>query len=454
MVIASTWLIFSAHSGPSRQAALRYLLMHLCGGALLLAGIVWHLHAATSLALAPLRVSGAAWLILLGFAVNAAIPPLHAWIADAYPEAPPTASVFLSAFTTKAAVYVLARVFPGADILLIAGTVMALYGVVFAVIENDIRRILSYHIVSQVGYMVAAIGLGTEAALNGATAHAFAHILYKGLLFMAAGAVIEATGRCRLTELGGLNGPLRWVLVFYMFGALSISGFPLLSGFVSKSLVIYAAELEHRNWAVVLLSVASVGTFLSVGLKLPYYAWFGAQRSFKCKALPIGMYVAMALASAINLVLGLWPELLYGVMPFRVNYQPYSAAHFLETGELLVFTAMGFWLFRSQMAPTAAISLDVDWFYRRPGLALGRQTVSAVNDSFAAAESFTLACAQALCRFAADPFALGRKVYSRGEKRRYDPDRYRSPVALPLLITLASFVLLLAWYYLTERRQG
>ncbi|MBM4297394.1 MAG: hypothetical protein FJ143_06595 [Deltaproteobacteria bacterium] len=397
---------------------------------------------------APLKLSGAAWLMLLGFAVNAAIPPLHAWIADAYPEATPTGSVFLSAFTTKAAVYVLARVFPGADVLLIAGTVMALYGVVFAVIENDIRRILSYHIVSQVGYMVVGIGLGTEAALNGATAHAFAHILYKGLLFMAAGAVIEATGRCRLTELGGLNGPMRWVLVFYMFGALSISGFPLLSGFVSKSLVIYAAELEHRSWAVVLLSVASVGTFLSVGLKLPYFTWFGARRSRAVKAIPRGMYVAMALASAINLAIGIRPELLYGVMPFAVTYRPYSAAHLLESCELLGFTALAFWFYRVQMAAKAALTLDVDWFYRRPALALGRSIVTAVNGAFAAAENLALAGARSLCQFAVDPLAIRRFVNPRGEKQRYDPDRHRPPVALPLLITLASFVLLLAWYLL------
>ena len=460
MALASCWLILSARTGPSARAAMRYLLMHLFGGALLLAGIVWHIQETASLSLGPLSLTGAAWLILLGIAVSAAIPPLHAWIADSYPEATAAGSVFLSAFTTKAAVYVLARVFPGAELLLIAGTVMALYGVVFAVLENDIRRILSYHIVSQVGYMVAGIGLGTETALSGATAHAFAHILYKGLLFMATGAVIQATGRRRLSELGGLNGPLRWVLVFYMFGALSISGLPLLSGFVSKSLVIHAAELEHRDWVVLLLSVASVGTFLSVGLKLPYFIWFGSRRSVKTDPIPSGMYLAMTLASAINLALGVSPELLYGVMPFNVAYQPYTAAHLLETAELLGFTALAFWFFRAQMVAKSALTLDVDWFYRQPAPALRRWFIDTVNDVFAAVEAFVLTCARQLSALGANPLASWWELgaYFFFEKRvkkgstfaTYDADRYRPPIALPLLVILASFVLLLGCYLISE----
>jgi len=464
MALASTWVILSARTGPARRAAWRYLLMHLFGGALLLAGILWHIHESGSLVVARLSLSGAAWLILLGFAVNAAIPPLHAWIADAYPEATPTGSVFLSAFTTKAAVYVLARVFPGTEFLLVAGIVMALYGVIFAVIENDIRRILSYHIVSQVGYMVAGIGLGTEAAINGATAHAFAHILYKGLLFMATGAVLHATGRRRLSDLGGLHGALRWVLVFYMFGALSISGLPLLSGFVSKSLVLHAAELEHRDWVVLLLSIASVGTFLSVGLKLPYFTWFGSRRLITIEAIPYGMVVAMALASTINLALGLWPELLYSLMPFRVDYEPYTATHIVEVLELLGFTALAFWFFRTQMIPKAALTLDVDWFYRSAAPWARRLCVDWVNDVFASADTLVLNCARQLTKFVANPMALWPllEVSSRrdmgdeknGSARIYDPDRYRPAVALPLLITLGAFVLLLGWYLFSELRPG
>ena len=217
------------------------------------------------------------WLILIGFAVNAAIPPLHAWLSDAYPEATVTGSVFLSAFTTKTAVYVLAVGFAGWELLVWAGVAMALYGVVYAMLANDIRRLLAYHIISQVGYMVAAVGIGTELAVNGATAHAFAHIIYKGLMFMGAGAVLHTVGTARASELGGLARFMPAVMVLYMVGAVSISGFPLFSGFVSKSMVIGAAVEDHRNLVGILLNVASVGTFLSTGLKLPYFTWVRTQ---------------------------------------------------------------------------------------------------------------------------------------------------------------------------------
>jgi multicomponent Na+:H+ antiporter subunit D len=453
MAVASAWLIFTAHTAQSGQAGIRYLFFHLLGGGVLLAGIIWQVHESGSLAFNRLDSAGPGWLILFGFAVNAAIPPLHPWLADAYPEAPVTGSVFLSAFTTKAAVYALARGFPGSDLLIVAGTLMALYGVVFAILENDIRRILSYHIVSQVGYMVAGIGIGTEAALNGATAHAFAHILYKGLLFMAAGAVVHATGRRKLTELGDLIGSLPWVLVFYMFGALSISGFPLLSGFVSKWLVVHAAELDHHDWVAVLLGVASVGTFLSVGLKLPYFTWFGPRRAIRTDSIPLGMYSAMALASAINLAIGLRPDLFYRGLFFVADYRPYTPLHLMETAELFAFTGLAFWFFSRQMTPKAALTLDVDWFYRKAAPWLRRNVVIAVNDFFAAMDALTLAGARQLCRLGANPLSLfdfagdGHRRFKRGPTdakiRPYDPNRYRRPVGVALLIVLGFFVLLL-----------
>jgi len=453
MAVASAWLIFTARTGQSGQAGMRYLFFHLLGGGVLLAGIIWQAHESGSLAFNRLDSAGPAWPILLGFAVNAAIPPLHPWLADAYPEAPVTGSVFLSAFTTKAAVYALARGFPGSDLLVVAGTLMALYGVVFAILENDIRRILSYHIVSQVGYMVAGIGIGTEAALNGATAHAFAHILYKGLLFMAAGAVVHATGRRKLTELGDLIGSLPWVLVFYMFGALSISGFPLLSGFVSKWLVVHAAELDHHDWVALLLGVASVGTFLSVGLKLPYFTWFGPRRAIRTDSIPLGMYSAMALASAINLAIGLRPDLFYHVLFFAVDYRPYAPLHLMETAEILAFTGLAFWFLRRRMNPKAALTLDVDWFYRKAAPWLRRNVVLAVNDFFAAMDALTLAGARQLCRLGANPLALfdladdnhrtSKRRPTDAKFRPYDADRYRGPVGVALLIILGFFVLLL-----------
>jgi multicomponent Na+:H+ antiporter subunit D len=442
MAISSVWLIWSARDLRSSRAGMRYLLMHLFGGVVLLAGILWHFDQTGSLLFNSLQPGGAAALILFGFALNAAIPPLHTWLVDAYPEATITGSVFLSAFTTKAAVYVLARGFAGWEILVVAGTVMALYGVVFAFLENDIRRVLAYHIVSQVGYMVAGVGLGTEVAVNGATAHAFAHILYKGLLFMGAGAVLYATGRGKLSELGGIAASLPWVLVFYMVGALSISGFPLLSGFVSKALVIHAAELDHRSWIVLFLNVASVGTFLSVGLKLPYFTWFGSKRSLRLNAIPPGMYIAMVLASIINLAIGVAPDMLYRVLPFAVDYRPYTASHLLETVELLAFTGLAFWFLRGKLYTKATVTLDFDWLYRTAAPLLRQLLVVRVNQGFSFIETVALDAARLLSRASMNPFAIGLKP------RCYDPDDDRSSVGVVLLVVIICFVVFLGWSYL------
>ena len=308
----------------------------------------------------------AGWLVLGGFAINAAVVPLHAWLSDAYPEAGVTGSVFLSAFTTKTAVYVLARGFAGWEILIVLGVIMALYGVVFAVLENDIRRLLAYHIISQVGYMVAAVGIGTEIAINGAVSHAFAHVIYKGLLFMGAGAAIYATGRRTLTALGGISDRMRLVVVLYMVGAFAISAFPLFSGFVSKSLVIYAAEKEHIYWAVALLYLASVGTFLHTGLKLPYFTWFGPRRDdIHVGPVPRGMIVGMFLAAVLCIGIGVYPAALYDLLPFPNSYEPYTSDHVVRTLQMLGFTAAGFWLLRGRLGGEATITIDADWPYRK-----------------------------------------------------------------------------------------
>ena len=365
MAVFSAYVILVGGRERSRGAAVRYLFVHLAGGSALLAGVIWHVADTGSLAFSAFDGGPAAWLVLLGFAVNAAIPPLHAWLSDAYPEASVTGAVFLSAFTTKTAVYVLARGFAGWDILLPAGVIMAVYGVVFALLSNDVRRILAYEIISQVGYMVAAIGIGTEMAVNGAAAHAFAHVLYKALLFMGVGAVMYATGRSKLTELGGLGGAMRATLVLYMVGALSIAAFPLFSGFVTKSLVIHAAEVDHKTWAVFFLYVASVGTFLVSGLRLPYYIWGGPQTKEPVRRLPPGMYAAMGAAALLCIAIGVYPAVLYDALPFAVTYEPYTADHVVSSLALLGFTGLGFWLLLGQLRGEAAITVDTDLLYRK-----------------------------------------------------------------------------------------
>ncbi|MFQ5828467.1 MAG: Na(+)/H(+) antiporter subunit D [Candidatus Methylomirabilia bacterium] len=372
MTVSSVFLIFQRRSAEALAAGFRYLLVHAFGGASLLAGILLHVTSGGSLSFEAMALTGPTALILLGFAVNAAIPPLHAWLTDAYPQGTVTGSVFLSAFTTKSAVYALARGFPGEELLMWAGAVMAIYGVVFAVLENDIRRLLAYHIVSQVGYMVAGVGLGTQLALNGTSAHAFSHILYKGLLFMGTGAVLHVTGRSKLTELGGLWRTMPLTLVLYTVGAFSISGVPLFNGFVSKSMVVAAAEEAHRVPIEWMLILASVGTFLHTGLKLPFFTFFAEDRGLRGREPPWNMLLAMSLAAALCIATGVAPGMLYQMLPFSVTYEPYTAHHLVTTLQLLLGTAVGFMLLIRHLGGEPTVTLDTDWVYRRGGrLVLG-----------------------------------------------------------------------------------
>lgn len=390
MTVASTFLILQRGTRRALGAGLRYLLVHALGGACLLAGILLRAAAGEGLAFAPMALTGSTALILLGFAVNAAIPPLHAWLTDAYPEGTVTGSVFLSAFTTKAAVYALARGFPGLELLVWAGAVMALYGVVFAVLENDIRRLLAYHIVSQVGYMVAGVGLGTPLAISGAAAHAFSHILYKALLFMSTGAVLEVTGRSKLTELGGLWRRMPLTLALYAVGALSISGVPLFSGFVSKSLVVAAAEAAHRPVVEWMLALAAVGTFLHTGLKLPVFTFFAGDRGAGGREPRWNMLLAMGLTAALSIWIGLAPGWLYARLPFPVEYEPYTTRHVLATLQLLLGTGLAFALLARHLGGEPTVTLDADRIYRAGGravLGLGRVWAAAGARAAAALEA-------------------------------------------------------------------
>lgn len=367
MAFASVWLIWSRRVKASIEAGYRYLLVHAVGGVVLLAGIViLYVTTGSTRFDAMQQVNGAAfYLILIGFMLNAAVPPLHAWLTDAYPEATVTGAVFLSAFTTKTAVYALIRAYPGTELLIWMGTFMALYGVVFAMLSNDIRRLLGYHIISQVGFMVAAVGMGSALAINGAVAHAFAHILYKGLLFMGAGAVLQMTGRSKLSELGGLYRWMPVTFILYMIGALSISAFPLFSGFVSKSMEISAAAEMHLPKVWLLLTMASVGTFLCLGLKIPYYTFFGKDCGVRTTEPPRNMLVAMGMAAFLCIFIGVYPAWLYDKLPNLVEYHSYTPTHIIWALQILLFTAMGFFMLRKKLGGARKITLDIDWFYRK-----------------------------------------------------------------------------------------
>ncbi|WP_067560975.1 Na(+)/H(+) antiporter subunit D [Halofilum ochraceum] len=405
MVISSVWLIWQRRTDVSWRAGMRYMLVHAFGGMLLLAGLLAHYQATGSIAFDAFETRGwSFYLILVAFMINAAVPPLHAWLTDAYPEATVTGTIFLSALTTKTAVYTLVRGFPGTEILVWLGVIMALYGVVYAVLANDIRRLLAYHIISQVGYMVAGVGMGTSLALSGVSAHAFTHILYKALLLMGAGAVLHMTGRSKLTELGGLYRWMPVTFVLYMVGGLSISAFPLFSGFVSKTMIVEAAAVDYRGWVFLLLTMASAGTFLHTGLKLPYFTFMGKDSGLRPREAPPNMLIAMGIAAAFCFLIGIFPGALYALLPHEVDYHAYTAGHLLKEMQLLLFTGLGFFLLLKHVGGDPKISLDTDWFYRRLGPALVISARDLVTSADRALRARSMALLQSALTLSHDRF--------------------------------------------------
>jgi len=366
MLIGSTLVIWSAASNAAHQASTRYLMVHLFGGMLLMIGIIGNASQTGSLAFESMQAdSWARWFIISGFLLNTAAPPLSAWLPDAYPEASPSGAVFLSAFTTKAAVYTLMRGFPGTELLVYVGLFMVFYGIIYALLENDMRRILAYSIVNQVGFMIAGIGIGTTMALNGAAAHAFTHIIYKSLLFMSAGSVLYMTGRRKCTDLGGLFQSMPITTLCAIVGAISISGFPLTSGFVSKSMIVEAAADQELALVWFLLICASAGVFLHAGVKFPWFVFFHRDSGLRPPDPPPSMRLAMLLFAGLCIGIGVVPATLYGLLPYPVEYLPYTGAHVVQTLQLLLFSGLAFFLMLPFLQRTLTITLDSDWFYRR-----------------------------------------------------------------------------------------
>lgn len=372
--ITATLVILARRTNLSDRAGMRYLFVHIVGGKLLLAGILMHYADTGSIAFTQMEPSFATGMILVACLISAAMPPLHAWLADAYPQAGIAATVFLAAYTTKAAVYALTRGFAGWEILIYLGVFMAAYGVTFAMMENDIRRLLSYHIVSQVGFMVTAIGIGTELALNGAVSHALTNIFAKGLLLMGAGAVLYATGTQKAHLLGGVYNRLKGVFWLYLVGAAAISGFPLFSGFVSKEIVIESAYSMELTWVVIALKIVSVGTFISAGLKLPYAAFFGHDgpgpatndgARIRVTPVPKTMLAGMGVLALGNLAIGIFPQLLTDILPFASDIDVFRSYKVFETIQILLFTGAGFYLLNHVIHPKAKVSADTDVVYRR-----------------------------------------------------------------------------------------
>lgn len=365
MALFSTLIVWCGGTSSARAAGMRYAIMHLLGGVILMVGIVDTMLQTGSIDIQPMLASSfGSWALLIGILLNAAAPPVSAWLADAYPESSPTGSVFLSAFTTKTAVLALILLFPGEPILIGIGLYMVMYGIIYALLENDARRILAYSIVNQVGFMVCAVGIGTQMALNGAAAHAFAHIIYKALLFMSAGAVMYRTGKTKCTDLGGLFRSMPLTTFCGVVGALSISGFPLTSGFTTKTLISQAAIDGSLTTVYFLLAAASAGVFLHAGIKFPWFVFFQRDSGLRPKDAPWNMAAAMIIFSLLCILIGVFPETLYRFLPYPVHYEAYTASKVVFYLQLLLFSGLAFFLLLPLMRRTRTISLDTDWFWR------------------------------------------------------------------------------------------
>jgi multicomponent Na+:H+ antiporter subunit D len=388
--VSSVLLIWARRTERAYRAGMRYVIVQLASGMLLLAGAVLHLQQGGALHFGKLGLDTAgSYLILAAFGIKCAFPLLHNWLQDAYPEATVTGTVMLSAFTTKLGIYALARGFPGTEMLIWVGALMTAFPIFYAVIENDLRRVLAYSMNNQLGFMVVGIGIGSELALNGAVAHAFADILFKALLFMSMGAVLLRAGTVKGSELGGLYKSMPWTTGFCIVGAASISAFPLFSAFVTKSMVMAAAAEEGHVVIWLVLLFASAGVFHHAGIKIPYFAFFAHDSGIRCREAPFNMLVAMGLTALLCVGIGVFPAALYSILPYAVSYVPYTAAHVVDQLQLLVFSALAFAvLVRTGIYPPElkSTNIDFDWTYRRLGPAVVAALTRVCRDVLALGE--------------------------------------------------------------------
>ena len=367
--VASVLLIWARRTPGAYATGMRYLIIQVLSGMLLLVGLLVHFHDTGSIAFEHLGlVSPGTLLMFLAFGIKCAFPLMHNWLQDSYPAATVTGTVVLSAFTTKMAVYTLARGYAGTEILVYIGAVMTLFPIFFAEIENDLRRVLAYSLNNQLGFMVVGVGIGTPLALNGTAAHAFCHILYKALLFMSVGAVLYRTGTSKASELGGLYKTMPVTMVCCLVGAASISAFPLFSGFVSKSLILSASAENgyYLVWGALL--IASAGVLSHSGIKIPYFTFFAHDSGKRPAEAPAHMQIAMIVTAVACVAIGVFPGLLYALLPHQVDYHPYTVDHVLVQMQLLCFALLAFvFLMRSGLHPpeVRGVNLDSDVVYRK-----------------------------------------------------------------------------------------
>ncbi len=371
LALSSVFLIWARGTEKAYASGMRYLIIQVLSGLLLLAGTLIFENQTGTIEFNKIGLSDyglAGWFIFFAIGIKSAFPLLHNWLTDSYAEATPTGSVFLSAFTTKVAIYALARAYPGTEILVYIGATMTCFPIFYAVIENDLRRVLAYSMINQIGFMVTGIGIGTALAINGAVSHAFNDVIFKGLLFMSMGAVLHMTGRINGSDLGGLYKSMPKTTLLCIIGAASISAFPLFSGFVSKSMVMSAALENNYDIIWLMLLFASAGVFHHAGIKIPFFAFFGHDSGIRTTEPPLNMLLAMSIAAALCITIGVYPSILYRLLPYNTGYNPYDATHVLAQTQLLFFSALAFvWLKLKCLYPPElhSINIDAEWIYRR-----------------------------------------------------------------------------------------
>lgn len=365
--LASVFLIWVRGDARAFGAGMRYLIVQVGSGVLLFAGLLAQIRTTGDSEFGALSLDTlAGQLLFAAFGIKAALPLLHNWLVDAYPEASVAGAVFLSAFTTKMAIYAMARGFAGTELLITLGVITVVFTLIYAAIEDDLRRVLAYALVNQLGFMLIGVGIGTELALSGVAAHAVSHVLYKSLLFMAVGAVLLRTGTARASELGGAWRSMPLTMMFCIIGALGMSA-PLFAGFASKSLILSAIADTHLTWLWLLALLSSAGVFLVSGVKVVYFAFLGPDTGIRCREAPPAMLAAMGLAATALLGLGLAPQWFYAHLPHPVDYRLYTTEHVVTQLQLLVAVTLGFSVLqRLRLWPrTRGLLLDFDWLYRR-----------------------------------------------------------------------------------------
>jgi multicomponent Na+:H+ antiporter subunit D len=400
LALTSVFLIWARESERSYATGFRYLIIHVVSGVLLLSGALMLAHETGSIEFGHVGLEGtgaAGWILLVAFGIKAGFPLAHNWITDAYPESTPTGTVFLSAFTTKVAVYALARSFAGADPLIWIGTAMTFFPIFYAVLENDLRRVLGYSMINQIGFMVAGIGIGTAMAVNGAVAHAFADVIFKGLLFMSMGAVLTMTGRTKGTDLGGLYKTMPFTAGLCIVGASAISAFPLFSSFVTKSMIMVAAIEEHHYIVWLFMLFASAGVLEHAGIKIPFFSFFAHDSGIRTKEPPKNMLVAMSIGAVLCVMIGVFPSQFYTLLPMEMDYHPYDVRHVLVQLQLLCFGALGFiTLMKTGVYPDEkrAVHIDAEIFYRK----LGPWVVQTVGGAVARTDAYVRSSVMELVR--------------------------------------------------------